>query len=97
LTSSGKLGETMKESLEVAKVCGLNYLITNLDYKKEELDQLKIHVHLPKGAEPKDGPSCGLSLFIALVSLVTKTPVKTSLALTGEISTLGEVIKIGKV
>lgn len=60
-------------------------------------DKDSYHLHVPMGATPKDGPSAGTSLFAALVSVATQKPVRANLAMTGEITTLGEVITIGGV
>ena len=84
----------MKESVEVVKVAVFNYL-TKLNINNFDKDSY--HLHVPMGAIPKDGPSAGLSLFAALVSIATKKPVISSTAMTGEITTLGEVISIGGV
>lgn len=64
---------------------------------KESFDKLGLHLHIPQGAIPKDGPSAGVALFCALVSSITQQPLRSNLAMTGEISTLGEVIAIGGV
>lgn len=85
----------MKESVEVVKVAVFNFL-TQMNIAKN-FDKDSYHLHVPMGAIPKDGPSAGLSLFAALVSIATKKPVISSIAMTGEITTLGEVISIGGV
>jgi ATP-dependent Lon protease len=97
LTHTGRLGEVMKESVEVVKIAVYNFLTNNLGFDKEKFDKDNFHLHVPMGATPKDGPSAGCSLFAALVSIATNKPIKKALALTGEISTLGEVISIGKI
>eukprot|EP00352_Strombidinopsis_acuminata_P003031 CAMPEP_0176401526 /NCGR_PEP_ID=MMETSP0126-20121128/48504_1 /TAXON_ID=141414 ORGANISM="Strombidinopsis acuminatum, Strain SPMC142" /NCGR_SAMPLE_ID=MMETSP0126 /ASSEMBLY_ACC=CAM_ASM_000229 /LENGTH=180 /DNA_ID=CAMNT_0017778507 /DNA_START=2615 /DNA_END=3157 /DNA_ORIENTATION=+ len=85
----------MTESTEVVKIAVFNFL------KEKNLagdfDKDSYHLHVPMGATPKDGPSAGTSLFCALVSIATNKPVSANLAMTGEISTLGEVISIGGV
>ena len=63
----------------------------------KDFDQDSYHLHVPMGATPKDGPSAGISLFAALVSIATHKPVIENIAMTGEITTLGEVISIGGV
>ena len=94
-TSTGRLGEVMSESIEVVKIAVFNML--------HELGQVKdfernnYHLHVPMGATPKDGPSAGVSLFTALVSSAIDRPAAANLAMTGEITTLGEVISIGGV
>jgi len=95
LTHTGRLGETMKESVEVVKIAVFNYL-TKKNISKD-FDKNNYHLHVPMGAIPKDGPSAGISLFAALVSIATQRPVIKNLALTGELTTLGEVISIGGV
>lgn len=95
LTHTGRLGETMKESVEVVKIAVFNFLTHNKLAK--DFDKDCYHLHVPMGAIPKDGPSAGLSLFAALVSIAIKKPLIENLALTGEITTLGEVITIGGV
>lgn len=85
----------MKESVEVVKIAVFNFL-TEKNLAKD-FDKDSYHLHVPMGAIPKDGPSAGLSLFAALTSIATKQPVLENIALTGEITTLGEVISIGGV
>ena len=85
----------MKESVEVVKIAVFNYLTHNKIAK--DFDKDSYHLHVPMGAIPKDGPSAGISLFAALVSIVTNKPILENLAMTGEITTLGEVIAIGGV
>jgi ATP-dependent Lon protease len=85
----------MKESVEVVKIAVFNFL-TKQNISKD-FDKNNYHLHVPMGATPKDGPSAGISLFAALVSIATNKPVLKNLALTGELTTLGEVISIGGV
>lgn len=63
----------------------------------KDFDKNSFHLHVPMGAIPKDGPSAGISLFSAMVSIATQKPVIASIAMTGELTTLGEVISIGGV
>lgn len=85
----------MKESLDVVKIAVFNYI---QEHKlNENFDKEAYHLHVPMGATPKDGPSAGTSLFAALMSIATDKPVASNLAMTGEITTLGEVISIGGV
>jgi ATP-dependent Lon protease len=90
LILTGQLGEVMKESaqaaLTLAKVLTL-----------QTLEKTDIHVHVPAGATPKDGPSAGVAMFLALVSLLTAKPVRADVAMTGEISLRGLVLPIGGV
>jgi len=85
----------MKESLDVVKIAVFNYI---QEHKLAEgFDKNAYHLHVPMGATPKDGPSAGTSLFAALMSIATDKPVSGNIAMTGEITTLGEVISIGGV
>ncbi len=95
LTHTGRLGETMKESVEVVKIAVFNFLVQKELAK--DFDKNSYHLHVPMGAIPKDGPSAGISLFAALVSIAINKPLIPSIAMTGEITTLGEVISIGGV
>lgn len=95
LTHTGRLGDVMRESLDVVKIAVFNYIQAhNL---AAGFDKEAYHLHVPMGATPKDGPSAGTSLFAALMSVATQRPVAGNLAMTGEITTLGEVISIGGV
>lgn len=96
LTFTGRLGETMSESVEVVKIAVFNLLKTQ-DDAPVDFDKDSYHLHVPMGATPKDGPSAGTSLFAALTSIATGKPVAANLAMTGEITTLGEVVTIGGV
>ncbi len=94
LKLTGKLGDVMKESVQAAySYVRANTHTLGIDpafYKK-----IDIHVHVPAGAIPKDGPSAGVAMIIALVSLITNKPVKEKLGMTGEISLRGNVLPIG--
>lgn len=85
----------MKESLDVVKIAVFNYIQENK--LSDDFDKEAYHLHVPMGATPKDGPSAGTSLFAALTSIATGKPVSENIAMTGEITTLGEVISIGGV
>lgn len=94
LTLSGQLGEVMKESA----ITALSYLKSYadalaLDYRVFE--NYNLHIHVPAGAVPKDGPSAGITLFTSLVSLYTQRKVKDKLAMTGEITLRGKVLPVG--
>jgi ATP-dependent Lon protease len=92
---TGQLGDVMKESAAAA----LSYIRSHADllgFKDTAwMDTLDIHVHLPEGAIPKDGPSAGTALTIALYSAISKRPVRASLAMTGEVTLRGRVLAIG--
>ena len=96
LTLTGKLGEVMKESAQAALSYVRSYA-QNLNINLEEgwFDKNEIHVHLPGGAIPKDGPSAGVALASTLLSLVTNIPLKNTLAMTGEVTLSGRVLPVG--
>ena len=88
---TGQLGDVMKESAEIAYTLVKSHFSDSMkDFEKKD-----VHIHVPEGAVPKDGPSAGVTLFTALSSLVTGKPVKKKLAMTGEVSLRGEVLPIG--
>ena len=90
LILTGQLGDVMKESAQAALTLARTHL-------GEAFDKVDIHVHVPAGATPKDGPSAGVAMFLAIVSLLMDVPVRSDVAMTGEISLRGLVLPIGGV
>lgn len=100
LKLTGQLGNVMKESAEIAYSYVRSLLNQNTILPKEEkefFDTNKIHLHVPEGATPKDGPSAGITMALALYSLAANKPVKKNLAMTGELTLTGKVLPIGGV
>ena len=96
LILTGQLGEVMKESAQAA-LSLVKARSRELGIEPEVLEKSDIHVHVPAGATPKDGPSAGVAMFVALASLLTARPVRSDVAMTGEISLRGLVLPIGGV
>ena len=96
LILTGQLGDVMKESAQAA-LSLVKARATSLGVAAEGLDKSDIHVHVPAGATPKDGPSAGVAMFVALTSLLSGQPVRSDVAMTGEISLRGLVLPIGGV
>ncbi len=94
LTITGKLGEVMKESIQAATSYVRSQCI-NLGIHPNDFDKYDIHVHVPEGATPKDGPSAGIAIFNSLVSSLTSNKVRKDVAMTGEITLRGRVLPIG--
>ena len=97
LSVTGKLGDVMKESVEVA----FNYVKSNLDHyvphDEEFFAKKNIHIHFPDGATPKDGPSAGIAITTAIISVLCNREIRQDVAMTGEVSLLGDVLPIEKV
>ena len=94
LLLTGQLGEVMKESAQAA-LSLMKGRLRELGVADQDFEQLDVHIHVPAGATPKDGPSAGLAMFVALVSLFTGRPVRSDAAMTGEISLRGLVLPVG--
>jgi ATP-dependent Lon protease len=91
---TGSLGDVMKESVEAARSV-VRSRSRKLGIKDEVFEKSDMHIHLPEGATPKDGPSAGIAVCTALVSVLTGIPVRANVAMTGEITLRGEVLPIG--
>ncbi len=96
MTLTGQIGDVMKESVQAAFSL-LKSRASRLHLDSDRLARTDIHVHVPAGAVPKDGPSAGVAMFTALTSLLTGQAVRPDLAMTGEITLRGLVLPIGGV
>ncbi|WP_425363715.1 endopeptidase La [Candidatus Tisiphia endosymbiont of Hybos culiciformis] len=94
IKTTGKLGDVMKESAQAAYSC-FRSRANSFGLKYEDYKDIDIHLHVPAGAIPKDGPSAGCAIFTTIVSLMTKIPVNRTVAMTGEITLRGTVLPIG--
>ena len=91
---TGTLGDVMKESIEAARTV-VRSRARKLGVKSDVFDKTDIHIHVPEGATPKDGPSAGIAMTTAMVSVFTGIPVRADVSMTGEITLRGEVLPIG--
>ena len=94
LILTGSLGDVMKESAQTA----LSYIRSQgklLGIERMDFDKFDLHVHVPAGATPKDGPSAGSTIAVAICSLLTQRLVRSDVAMTGEISLRGRVLRVG--
>ncbi|MBI3849073.1 MAG: endopeptidase La [Verrucomicrobia bacterium] len=94
ITLTGQIGDVMKESAQAA-LSLVRSRVKELGIEADAFKDTDIHVHVPSGAVPKDGPSAGVAMFTALASLFTQTPVRSTVAMTGEITLRGLVLPIG--
>ncbi|MEP5761036.1 MAG: endopeptidase La [Litoreibacter sp.] len=94
MKTTGKLGDVMKESIDAASSY-VRSISPTIGVKPPTFDKIDIHVHVPDGATPKDGPSAGLAMVTSIVSVLTGIPVKKDIAMTGEVSLRGNAMPIG--
>ncbi len=94
MKTTGKLGDVMKESIDAASSY-VRSISPQIGVKPPRFDRLDIHVHVPDGATPKDGPSAGLAMVTSIVSVLTQIPVRKDIAMTGEVSLRGNAMPIG--
>lgn len=96
MVTTGQLGDVMRESASIAHTYARSYLHRHAP-DNHYFDTTSVHVHVPAGATPKDGPSAGCTIITALLSLALDQPVRHGLAMTGEVSLTGKVLPIGGV
>ena len=94
MKTTGKLGDVMKESIDAASSY-VRSVSPQLGIKPPQFERLDIHVHVPEGATPKDGPSAGLAMVTSIVSVLTGIPVRKDIAMTGEVTLRGNALPIG--
>ncbi len=94
MKTTGKLGDVMKESIDAASSY-VRSIAPEIGVKPPQFDKIDIHVHVPDGATPKDGPSAGLAMVTSIVSVLTGIPVRKDIAMTGEVSLRGNAMPIG--
>ncbi len=94
ITQTGQLGDVMQESIKAATTV-VKTRCLDLGIDIEQFDKKDIHIHVPEGATPKDGPSAGITMALAVASTLSSIPIKSDIAMTGEITLRGEVLEIG--
>jgi len=94
IIKTGSLGDVMQESIQAALTVTKNIALSK-KIEKDFFEKHDIHIHVPEGATPKDGPSAGITMCVAIASVVLDKPIKSNLAMTGEITLAGKVLKIG--
>jgi ATP-dependent Lon protease len=94
MKTTGKLGDVMKESIDAANSF-VRSIAPSIGVKPPKLEKWDIHVHVPEGATPKDGPSAGIAMVTSIVSVLTQIPVRKDIAMTGEVTLRGHVLPIG--
>ncbi len=94
MKTTGKLGDVMKESIEAA-ASYVRSISPEIGVKPPMFEKIDIHVHVPEGATPKDGPSAGMAMVTSIVSVLTGIPVRKDIAMTGEVTLRGNVLPIG--
>ncbi len=94
MKTTGKLGDVMKESIDAA-ASFVRSISPSIGVRPTRFDKWDIHVHVPEGATPKDGPSAGIAMVTSLVSVLTQIPVRKDIAMTGEVTLRGNVLPIG--
>jgi ATP-dependent Lon protease len=94
MQTTGKLGDVMKESIDAARSF-VRSKATHFGIKPPMFENKDIHVHVPEGATPKDGPSAGLAMATSIISVITGIPVRRDVAMTGEVTLRGRALPIG--
>lgn len=97
LKVTGQLGSVMQESSSISLTFARNFMNQTFKDKKSFLEEQDIHIHFPEGSTPKDGPSAGITITTALISLALDAPIQPDIGMTGEISLNGKVLAIGGV